>query len=271
MKCPNCGFSLNGDESVCPNCGYNLREGESTPPSPPSPPEPETEKAKEKIYEKLTVPFSDSSIPFFDRLLATIKLVLFNPTEFFSKYDFSNQLTSGLIFGATIGFIAGIFSAIYNLLFRGSLLLLISKWGHFPYPKGMFAFQGLATIFSSIMYIIFFPIWVTLGIFIGGGIYHLLLMLVKGANEKFEYTISVVSYNTATLLFAIVPFCGNVISWIYGIVLNIIGLKEVHKTTTGKASFAVLFPYLFCCLCIILYFAIFFGILGYTFSHCNAH
>jgi len=35
IKCPNCGFDLNGDETKCPNCGYVLKSGGEMAPPPP--------------------------------------------------------------------------------------------------------------------------------------------------------------------------------------------------------------------------------------------
>ncbi len=52
-------------------------------------------------------------------------------------------------------------------------------------------------------------------------------------------------------LFQIVPILGGLVGLVWQIVANIIALRELHQTTTGKAAAAVLVPYLlFCCCCL---------------------
>ncbi len=252
-NCPNCGFQLNGYEKRCPNCGYDL-EGYK---------EENVEGINSEISEpeKPQIPFSDTSQPFFDRLFLTMKLVLLSPSEFFSTYNFKSQIGSGLLFAVIMGQISGIFSFLYNLILRGSMFILLSKWAHIP-QRAMVT-QGILSVVGGLFGIIFIPIGVIIGVFITSGVYHLLLMVVNGAKNRFEATINVVSYNTAVLIFSIVPFCGNIIGYIYRIILDIIGLSKVHETSTGKAAFAVLLPILFCCVCVFLiYILIVAGIIG---------
>ena len=262
IKCPECGFSLNGDETKCPNCGYVLKMEEANPPvsntpvqppiTPDSPPEYIPSGGK-------TIPFNDDSLPFFDRLFTTIRLALFSPKEFFADYDFTAKIGSGILFAIIMGFVSGIFGFIYNLVFRSSLYGMLAQWGNIPVKQVQM--QNMFAIFGGFIGIILIPIMVVIGLFIMGGIYHLLLMMVNGAKNGFEATINVVAYTSAAMLFAIVPFCGGIIGWFYRIILNIIGFAEVHETSTGKASFAVLLPYLFCCLCLFIYV---FAILGFV-------
>ena len=267
VKCPECGFTLNGDETKCPNCGYVLKKEEvnlsgNNEQLPPPPPEPQTPPPPDFIPggSKKTIPFADSSLPFFDRLFSTIKLALFSPKEFFSDYDFKAQIGSGILFAVIMGFVSGVFNFVYNLVFRSSLYSMLARWGNIPAKEVQL--QGMFAMFGGIMGIILMPIMIVVSLFIMGGIYHLLLMVVNSAKNGFEATINVVSYTSAVLLFSIVPFCGGLIAWIYRIILNIMGLAEVHETTTGKASFAVLLPYLFCCLCFVIYIVAIVGIVG---------
>ena len=227
---------------------------------PPPPVAPEYIPSNVPGVKKKTIPFADSSLPFFDRLFTTVKLALFSPKEFFTDYNFQEQIGSGILFAIIVGFVSGIFGFIYNLVFRGSLYSMLSKFGHIPAKE--LQLQGMFAVFGGFLGIVLIPIGVVIGLFIMGGIYHLLLMIVNGAKNGFESTINVVAYTSAAMLFAIIPFCGSLIGGIYRIVLNIVGLAEVHETGTGKASFAVLVPYLFCCLCIIIYVVAIVGIVG---------
>jgi hypothetical protein len=81
-----------------------------------------------------------------------------------------------------------------------------------------------------------------IGLFIFSGILHLLVMLIVGSrNSGFEATFRVVAYSAVTSLVSWIPFIGWILS-LYGIYLGIVGVREVHNTTTGKAALVVLIP-----------------------------
>jgi hypothetical protein len=75
------------------------------------------------------------------------------------------------------------------------------------------------------------------------GIKHLLVMLIVGSsNAGFEATLRVQSYTFATRVFWWVPIIGSLAGFVYGVYLSIVGIREVHATTTGKAALVVLIP-----------------------------
>jgi hypothetical protein len=95
---------------------------------------------------------------------------------------------------------------------------------------------------SYLVSIILAPIFAAIGLFIGAGILHLLVMLIVGSrNAGFEGTFRVVAYSSVTSLVSWLPFIGWIAS-LYGIYLAIVGIREVHTTTTGKAALVVLIP-----------------------------
>ena len=49
------------------------------------------------------------------------------------------------------------------------------------------------------------------------------------------------------------------VSWIWQIVLDVIGLKEAHETTYGKSALAVFLPTIVCCGFFILFFTMIAG------------
>jgi hypothetical protein len=86
------------------------------------------------------------------------------------------------------------------------------------------------------------PIGVVIGLFIGAGILHLLVMLLVGSrNAGFEGTFRVSAYSSVTSLVSWIPFIGWIAS-LYGIYIAIMGIREVHSTTTGRAALVVLIP-----------------------------
>ena len=83
--------------------------------------------------------------------------------------------------------------------------------------------------------------------FVLAGILHVCLMMVKGTKAGFEGTFRVVAYGYSANIFMVIPFCGGILAAVWAVVLSIIGLREAHETTGGKAAFAVFLPVIVCC------------------------
>jgi hypothetical protein len=104
---------------------------------------------------------------------------------------------------------------------------------------GMGDAQGFG---SFLIGIILAPIGAAIGLFIGAGILHLLVMLIVGSrNAGYEGTFRVGAYSAVTTLVSWIPIIGLIAS-LYGIYLAIMGIREVHNTSTGKAALVVLIP-----------------------------
>jgi hypothetical protein len=87
------------------------------------------------------------------------------------------------------------------------------------------------------------PIGAAIVLFIWSGLLHLLVMLlVKPSNAGFEATFRVNSYTSTVQLVSWIPIIGWLIALVWGIVLSILGIREVHSTTTGTAALVVLIP-----------------------------
>ena len=152
--------------------------------------------------------------------IATVQAVVLRPVDFFRGILRQGDLINPLIFAIICYEISAIL---------GGLLSLIGISG----SRGFGAF---------IVSIIVAPIGAAIGLFIGAGILHLLVMLIVGSrNSGFEATFRVVAYSAVTSLVSWIPFIGWLLS-LYGIYLGIVGIREMHNTTTGKAALVVLIP-----------------------------
>ncbi len=99
--------------------------------------------------------------------------------------------------------------------------------------------RGLGSFIASI---ILTPIGGAIGLFIVAGILHLLVRLVVGAgNSGFEATFRVASYTAVVNLVSWIPLIGWLLG-LYGVYLSVVGIREMHETTTGKAALIVLIP-----------------------------
>jgi hypothetical protein len=152
--------------------------------------------------------------------IATVQAVVLRPVDFFRGILRQGDLINPLLFAIICYEVSAIL---------GGLLSLIGISG----SRGFGAF---------IVSIIVAPIGAAIGLFIGAGILHLLVMLIVGSrNSGFEATFRVVTYSAVTSLVSWIPFIGWLLS-LYGIYLGIVGIREMHNTTTGKAALVVLIP-----------------------------
>lgn len=195
---------------------------------------------------------------FFNAFIENIKMFALNPAEAFAQTRRTGDYVGPLIFGVLVGWIGYIFSQIWSMVFQGGMMSMM--------PAEVREQMGSQMMFQggfSLIGIIFYPVLGVIGLFIAAGIIHLCAMLVGALAESdsgFEGTFRVAAYASIANLAAIVPIVGGLIALVWGIFLWVIGLSTLHRTTQGKALFAVLIPILVCCLCVIL--AIFFGVAG---------
>jgi hypothetical protein len=174
----------------------------------------------------------------FPAFVETLKLVLLSPTTAFSAMKTEGGLSEPLIYaviGGSVGFIV-------NFLFS----LLMSSFGFMGNRNGL---AGILNVgIGAVALVIFIPILITLGFFIGSAILHLCLILVGGARRPFETTFRVACFGAGSAYpLMILPICGGLISGIWCIVVQCIGLTRTHQTTTGRALLAILLPIIVCC------------------------
>src|SRR6476661_9972298 len=175
---------------------------------------------------------------FFNAFIETLTMVLTRPAEAFSVMKREGGLGEPLIYALIGGCVGGIVSALFSLGFQ-SLGLFADK------NNSLAAMTGMGIGFGAIILV---PLFIVIGLFIGSGIVHLCLMIVGGANQPFETTFRVLAFTQgSTGPLQIVPVCGGLISVVWALVCNCIGLARAHGTDTGRAVVAVFLPVVVCC------------------------
>ena len=148
----------------------------------------------------------------------TVKRLILQPAAFFRGLTGLSDFLNPLIFALICSEIAVILGGVISLATRN---------------------QGFG---GFIVALIVTPIGAAIGLFIGAGIFHLLVILIVGSgNSGYAGTFRVSAYSSATSLVSWIPIIGPIAS-LYGIYLAIIGIREVHSTTTGRAAIVVLIP-----------------------------
>src|SRR4029453_795230 len=176
---------------------------------------------------------------FVNAFIETLAMVLTKPDQAFRTMKTEGGLAEPLIYALIGGCVGGIVSLL--------LSLGLQSMGLFAGQRDTFA--ALAGIgVGSIALIVLVPVFILIGLFIGAAIIHLCLMIVGGANKPFEATFRVLAFSQgSTGPLQIIPLCGGLISGVWALVVNCIGLARAHETTTGRAVLAVFLPLVVCC------------------------
>jgi hypothetical protein len=171
-------------------------------------------------------PWEDmENLGFFQAFFTTLRNVLFSPTTFFGRMPSRRGLSNPLIFAL----IMGVLGKVLGLTWQQVLSL---RFGKFP--------ELSPNHFIAIAIVL--PLIVLAGLYIGSGIVHVCLTLVGGNRRGFEATFRVIAYSGAAEIFSLIPFIGSIVTFIYALPITIIGLRENHGTSTGKAVLAVFLP-----------------------------
>ena len=179
--------------------------------------------------------------------IENVKLFVTSPAEAFARTRRTGDFAGPLIFAIVICWIGIIIGQLWSLVFGGSMLSML--------PAEVQDQAGLYLAGSAggmLFTIVLAPIWTAIGLFIWSGILHLCLAMVGGTSQSssgFEGTFRVVSYSSVSQLANLIPIVGGMVAAVWGIVLAVMGLTELHGATQGKALAAVLIPILVCCAC----------------------
>ena len=242
MFCPHCGKEISEDQAFCQFCGGTIATAVSAP-----------------FAGRATTAWEDPSTRWTVKgLLSSLKDVLFAPANFFRTMNVTGGITDPMLFALITGMVSWMIYYFWIIVLHDPLSSYIPQTG----ASGLDVLQGSGIAAVAVLA----PFILIASLFIWSGVLHLLLMMVRGAKNGFEATFRVVSYSVGAYVFLMVPFCGAVISGIWTMVLAIIGLKEAHGTTGGKASFAVLFPLIMCCAIMMLFFLLVLGTVAASFG-----
>jgi hypothetical protein len=171
-------------------------------------------------------PWEDMArVGFFQAILTTLREVLFSPTRFYHRMPTNRGLANPLIFALILGVLGGVLGLAWQQAF-------VPQLEQFP---------GAATPYL-VGITIALPLIVLVTLFIGSAIVHLCLMMVGGNRRGFEATFRVIAYSWSTQIFALVPLIGSFIIPIYSLVIEIIGLRESHRISAGRAALAIFLP-----------------------------
>lgn len=134
--------------------------------------------------------------------------------------------------------IAAVYSALLALLFSFASSFFGAMMGFGRLGTMMGAGVGIG---AAVIYFVMFMVFMIVGAFIGGAVLHIFVYIV-GGRHGIAQTIKACMYgSTPSLLFGWIPVV-NAIAMIWSLATEIVGIRQLHEISTGKAILAVILP-----------------------------
>jgi hypothetical protein len=226
ITCPQCGFEQ-PEADECTKCGVVISKyrqyKEAARPAEPQ--------VREIMFQE-QVPAWESGEGFIGAFFKTVGEALFSPAQFFKKVGNGEGYLSPLVYGVICGIIGLGVEIVWDWFF----LSILSE--RFALAEVMFQYYH-ATLNLMIFSL---PLKAVLYIVIASVIVHFCLMMVGGNRNGFQRTFRTVAYSFTACLWLLVPFIGSIIILVYLLTLLIIGAREGHGISTGRAALAILLP-----------------------------
>jgi hypothetical protein len=240
ITCPSCHFSkeiprdtipVGARWVTCPRCKRRF-EFAAAPPAPQVEQEEEREVPEDDLRRGPS-PWEDrTELGIWQGIYATFKGVLFSPDRLFGSLTYKGGIKEPLAIGLLFGSIGSMFGTFWNFLIEGEGAV---SMGH-----DLLGYLGLNLMF--LLTLILTPFFVLLIMFVTSGILHLFLLIVRAGHHGFEGTFRVVAFSQATQILGVVPFIGGIVGALWYIVVQIIGLRQMHETSYLRVITALILP-----------------------------
>ncbi len=165
-------------------------------------------------------------------IFLTFKTVLFEPRVLFKARSYPQGLKEPLAFGLLTGGLGDMLAFFWPVL--------LFSLGLVPFGDSVFGHLNGIWIFLTLM--VGIPVLVVLNMIFYSGILHLMLLIVRGGKEGYKSTFRVVAYSQAALAWNIIPFMGVWIATVWKLVIQVIGLHEIHHISYARVIVAFLLP-----------------------------
>ena len=181
--------------------------------------------------------WEDPEVPFPLNLVETWRRSLFQPGAFFANGPYDRPSVRPILYCLLISVLTAALSLAWGAVLPDRQPAMIETLTELLDPGGENA-ASAATLGTRLVDFFLAPFWAMLTLILWSALLHVLVLLLVPSRRSFTATVRTVCYASGPGLFAIVPWVGGVVAAIWGVVLTVIGLREAHRTTTGRA-FAV--------------------------------
>ncbi len=179
------------------------------------------------------VPWEDPEVGFPEDLGRTWIESITSPVSFFQRMEPEAPLARAVLYFLIMAVGAALFSLLWGL--AGSAPELPPQAADVMDldPRGIQLFGFFLSPFANLILLGLAAVSV-----------HLFVRLLTDSSRTLLATTRVICYASGPALFTLVPWAGEIAGWIGSAILLTIGIREVHGTTTGRATLTVLFPFM---------------------------
>lgn len=222
--CPHCGYESEPPAEACPLCGTALGSGEARGGEPGA-----AEPGPDAVRDAPPWEREGSSFPV--DLFRAWKRSLFSPSEFFGALHHGRGLARGLLYYLFFTVTGAFFALSWNLAGGFGARGELQRWlGMEPVQFAVLGF--FVAPFAALVGLLFFTL-----------VFHLLILVLAPRRRSLGDTARVLCYaQSGPQLFYAVPWVGSLVALVWGLVLTVVGFREVHRTTTLRAAAVVFLP-----------------------------
>lgn len=214
--CPHCGHETEAE--VCPLCGSKVAgAGEPAREAP----------AGAAGREGGPVAWEDPSVPFPENLWRSWRKSVFAPTGFYRRVGGGGSMARPILY--------------YLLLsVTGAVLALVWRTVWLSGPSASSYLDGGAGVLTSPAVSFFLaPFLALAGLVVSTVLYHLAAVVLAPDRRGMAETARVICYAAGPSVFAVVPVAGSLVAAVWTLALQVVGLREVHRTSTVRAVLMV--------------------------------
>lgn len=233
--CPHCGHESEGE--VCPLCGSEMSGGgRSGPSGAASRDAPRPGRGSGAAGEgDGPVAWEDPAVAFPANAWRSWRESLFEPSSFFRRIDHGAPMARPILYFLLVT----ILGAFFNLFWQAYAYMPLAGEAA-GYGGGFYVVQFFAT-----------PFVVLFVLAIQTLILHLFVLMLAPDRRGIGATARVICYASGPVVLSLVPFVGALAGGVWGLVLQVIGVREAHRTTTGRAVVVALAPLLLAVLAVV--------------------
>lgn len=261
-QCTHCILDLSTHAPLasghCPNCGNRLGTSETQSPTPNLS---SNSLAREQLLGAPSGMGPGAPMALFGRLGKILKQVILHPTDFFSREApqlvRSGSLSNALAFAVIVQWLAAFFNFIWSssvgAMFQSRMSdfmkiasdVMSENGESFPQGFGEFK-ERVIEFFFGAGAIVLTPFTTLIKLAIMAMFIHAAVRFFFKEHadrpQSYNTTLKVMAYATAPWILCVIPGFGFFLGWVLSFFASVIGLREVYRTTTTRATVAVAFP-----------------------------
>lgn len=203
--CPHCGHDADASADECPLCGTPL-DG--------------------------PVPWEDPRLGFAAGIRETWRESLFEPARFFGRIRDEGTVLRPLLYFLLVT----VATSLAALVWEAQGLTLAHMAGYVEAGGAAAAGPAVSFVLSPVIAVVIALVLTVT--------FHLGALMVAPDRRGMGATARVVFYAAGPSVLAAVPILGPVVGAVWGLVLQVVGLREVHRTTIPRGVFMVFWPWL---------------------------